>query len=91
MEKVKKEHKEKILEIIKKAGSEEYTTSWDERGIPHSKKNSEIKRGRTSKAAGQRFELKVRQDLENKEWIVSRWCNNVEFMEEKEECDFKKE
>jgi len=35
--------------------------------------------GKKSKGAGARFELKVRHDLENKGWIVSKWANNVEF------------
>jgi len=36
-------------------------------------------RGKKSRAAGQRFELKVRKDLEEKGWIVDRWSNNVDF------------
>ena len=35
--------------------------------------------GKKSRAAGQRFELKVRSDLEEKGWIVAKWTNNVEF------------
>jgi len=35
--------------------------------------------GKKSRAAGQRFELKVREDLEKKGWIVAKWTNNVEF------------
>ncbi len=38
-----------------------------------------VKRGKKSKAAGGRFELKVRKDLESNGWIVSKWMNNVEF------------
>jgi len=79
MEKVKKENKEKIIEMIEKAGSEKYETSWDERGIPTSKKTSEIKKGKSSRARGARFELKVRKDLEEKGRIVDKWTNNVEF------------
>ena len=37
------------------------------------------KQGKRNRAAGQRFELKVRKDLEEKEWVVDRWSNNVEF------------
>jgi len=33
------ERKKKIMEMIKKAGSEEYETEWDEKGAPVSKKN----------------------------------------------------
>jgi len=36
-------------------------------------------RGKKSRAAGQKFETKVRQDLEELGWIVSKWNNNVEF------------
>ena len=43
--------------------------------------------GKKSRAAGQRFELKVRKDLEEKGWIVAKWTNNVEFMcTHKEHC-----
>jgi len=36
-------------------------------------------RGKKARAAGGRFELKVRKDLEAKGWIVDKWSNNVEF------------
>jgi len=39
-------------------------------------------RGKKSRAAGQRFELKVRKSLEEKGWNVSKWMNNVEFTKE---------
>lgn len=32
-----------------------------------------------AKVDGKTFERKVREDLENKEWIVDRWTNNVEI------------
>jgi hypothetical protein len=75
----KEDNSAKIMEMIKKAGSEEYETSWDEKGIPHNKKKSEIKKGRTSKARGARFELKVRKNLEEKGRIVDKWSNNVDL------------
>jgi hypothetical protein len=37
--------------------------------------------GKHSRAAGKRFELKVREDLEKQGWIVCRWSNNIEFEE----------
>jgi hypothetical protein len=37
------------------------------------------KQGKSNKAKGKRFEDKVREDLESKGWIVSKWQNNVEF------------
>lgn len=80
MKRIKKENKEKILEEIKKAGdSENYETHWNEKGIPVSKKRTEIKKGRISKARGARFELKVREDLELNDWIVDKWSNNVDL------------
>ena len=78
MRKVKKEG----LEIINKAINPEYKTSW-ENGIPQPKKKSEIKKGRTSRARGARFELKVRRDLEEKGRIVDKWTNNVDLIEGK--------
>ncbi len=35
--------------------------------------------GKKSRAAGQRFEKRVREDLEKKNWIVDKWSNNIEF------------
>lgn len=35
--------------------------------------------GRQNRAAGRRFELKVRNDLENTGWIVDKWTNNVDL------------
>ena len=39
-------------------------------------------RGKKSRAAGQRFEARVRKDLENKGWIVSKWMNTVDYDKE---------
>jgi len=83
MKKVKKENKKKIMEMIKKAGSEKYETSWDDEGLPKLKKKSEMKKGKLSRGQGARFELKVRGDLESKEWIVDKWTNNVDLDEGK--------
>jgi len=74
-------NQEKIKEMIEKAGSEEYETSWDDKGIPTSKKKSKISTGKKSRAAGSRFELKVRKDLESKGRIVDKWNNNVDLDE----------
>ena len=43
--------------------------------------------GKKNRAAGARFELKVRKDLEEKGWIVSKWMNNVEFIDTSEGAD----
>jgi hypothetical protein len=42
------------------------------------KKSEKSKMGKKSRVAGQRFEAKVRQDLEKKGWIVSKWMNTVD-------------
>ena len=85
MEKVDKKHKEKIMEMIRKAGNEEYETDWGDDGgkISLSKKKSEVKKGRSSKARGARFELKVRKDLEDKGRVVDKWTNNIDLDEGK--------
>jgi hypothetical protein len=84
MERVKKENKEKIMDMIKKAGSEEYETSWNKGGVfSTSKKKSNIKKGKNARAAGARFELQVRKDLENKGRVVDKWSNNVDLEEQK--------
>lgn len=40
------------------------------------------RRGKKSRAAGVRFEAKVRADLEKKGWIVSKWMNTVDYERE---------
>lgn len=84
MKKVKKENKERIIDIIEKAGDpENYETSWDDKGTPKSKEKSKIKSGKKSRSKGASFELKVRQDLERKGRIVDKWSNNVNLAEGK--------
>jgi len=84
MDWIKKEDKEKIMEIEKKAGdSDNYETSWDEKGTPQVKKKVKVKQGRFSRAKAGRFELKVRKDLEAKGRIVDKWTNNVDLEEGK--------
>jgi hypothetical protein len=81
---MEKENKEKIIEMLEKAGSEEYETSWNKAGVfSTSKKKSNIKKGKNSRAKGARFELKVRADLESKGRIVDKWSNNVDLDEDK--------
>lgn len=43
------------------------------------KTSSKSKRGKLARAAGARFELKVRADLEKDEWILDKWTNNVDL------------
>jgi len=85
MKKIEKEHKEKIMDMLKKAGDpENYETSWDEGGMIHKIKSKEkIKSGGKSRAAGSRFELFVREDLEKKGRIISKWGNNIDLEKDK--------
>lgn len=77
---MKKDNKEKIMERIRKAGDpDNYKTSWDERGKITSKEKSKVKRGSLSRAQGGRFELKVRGELESREWFIDKWNNNVDL------------
>jgi len=43
------------------------------------------KQGKQNRAAGARFELKVRKDLESQGYVVSKWMNNVSFSDGKGE------
>ena len=80
MKRLKKEDKE----ILMKSGSNEYETSFDEvSGFHKLKKKSNVKKGRISRAAGSRFELKVRADLESMGRIVDKWTNNFDLEEKK--------
>ena len=36
-------------------------------------------RGKSNRAKGQRFESKVRQDLEKLGWTVSKWMNTIDY------------
>jgi len=80
MEKTKKKREKEILKKIEQAGdAENYETSWDENGVPRSKKKSNVQRGKKSRSSGARFELKVRQDLESKGRTVDKWTNNIDL------------
>ena len=46
------------------------------------KKAENVLRGKKARAAGGRFEVKVRADLEKLGWIVSKWMNTVEYEKE---------
>ena len=48
-----------------------------------SKKSKEkSERGKKSRISGQKFEAKVRQDLENLGWTVAKWTNTVDYDKE---------
>ena len=46
-------------------------------------KVSKSKQGKKNRAAGARFELKVRARLEAEGWIIDKWTNNVDLEEGK--------
>ncbi len=46
------------------------------------KPNEKSERGKKSRAKGQRFEIKVRQDLEKLGWTVGKWTNTVDYDKE---------
>lgn len=85
MKRVKAKNKEKIMEMIRKAGDpDNYETSWNKDGkFSTSKYKPNIKKGKKTKAQASRFELKVRKDLESKGRIVDKWNNNVDLNEDK--------
>ncbi|MBU2612526.1 MAG: hypothetical protein KKB62_02280 [Nanoarchaeota archaeon] len=81
MERIKKEHRKKILDVI---NPETHEISWNEEGVPYKfKEKKKIKSGKTSRAKGARFELRVRHDLEEKGRTVDKWSNNVDLEEGK--------
>lgn len=82
MKKVSK-HKEEIMSKIEKANNPEYETSWDEKGLPVSKEKKNIKRGKVARGAGARFELKVREEMESRGWVLTKWSNNIDLEKEK--------
>jgi len=49
--------------------------------MPGKKASNSVRslRGKRSRAAGGRFELKVRSELEGMGWIVSKWMNTVDY------------
>ncbi len=42
-------------------------------------KKTKSQMGKASRAAGNRFELRVNEDMEKKGWICAKWTKNVEF------------
>ncbi len=84
MEHINKEHKEKIMDIVRMAGdSSNYETSYDENGIPKSKLKTKVESGKKSRSKGARFELRVRTDLERKGWVVNKFGNNIDLEKDK--------
>jgi hypothetical protein len=47
------------------------------------KKIDYSKQGKRNRAAGVRFEAKVRENLEEMGWIVNKWMNNIDYSKNK--------
>lgn len=58
---------------------DELVSELTESGQTKFKKVVNVNRGKGSKAAGAAFELRVRKDLEEKEWTVDKWTNNIDL------------
>jgi len=43
------------------------------------KKTNHSKQGKLNRAAGRKFEAKVRSELENLGWVVDKWTNTVDY------------
>lgn len=46
-------------------------------------KSARSSQGKKNRAAGQRFEAKVREELEKMGWIISKWMNTVDYSKNK--------
>jgi hypothetical protein len=51
--------------------------------VKEKKKVNYSKQGKLNRAAGQRFEAKVRQHLEEMGWIVAKWMNTIDYSKNK--------
>lgn len=57
----------------------EHKATFDEKGNIILKKKFKIILGKKSRAAGARFELKVRKMMEKDGWVIDKWTNNVDL------------
>jgi len=55
--------------------------------IQKAKSETKVRKGKQSRAQGNAFEARVRDDLEEKGFICDKWSNNVEFSEWVEQED----
>ncbi|NCN51720.1 hypothetical protein GW931_01795 [archaeon] len=79
MEKINKKRVDKLVGNINDSDKE---VSWEE-GQPKFKSKLKIQKGKSSRARGARFELKVRHDLEEKGRFIDKWNNNVDLESQK--------
>ena len=82
---MKKSHDEKRVETFENSEGELETTHKVvfEEGETKLKSKSSVSRGKLARAQGGRFELKVRKDFEERNWILDKWTNNVDLVEKK--------
>lgn len=80
---MEKEEKDEFLKKLEKAASPEYITTWDDKGIPSSKKKIEVEKGKKSRKSGVDFEARVRKFYEDQGWVVAKWPNQVDLQEHK--------
>lgn len=65
---------------MKKIGEEiKKIATFDTEGNVILKNKKDVKRGKRSRAAGARFELKVRKYMEDGGWVLDKWTNNVDL------------
>jgi hypothetical protein len=67
----------KELNIKKEANKEKQTKSLK------SIKSARSIQGKKNRAAGRRFEAKVRENLESMGWIVNKWMNTIDYEKNK--------
>jgi len=58
-------------------------SSASEEGSERKKKINYSAQGKRNRAAGVRFEAKVRENLEGMGWIVNKWMNNIDYEKNK--------
>ena len=61
----------------------EHKATFNEKGEVVLKKKSNIEKGKKSRAAGLRFESRVRSHWESKNWAIDKWSNNVDLEKNK--------
>jgi len=58
-----------------------HEASFNDEGDVVLKSKEKVKQGKKSRAAGSRFELRVREYWESKGWMLDKWNNNVDLDE----------
>lgn len=71
-------------ENIKKEPKKESKEKVDKNNeVKEKKKINYSKQGKLNRAAGRRFETKVRQHLEDMGWIIAKWMNTIDYSKNK--------